>query len=619
MPNYQYFFKTLLLLALAAQLGLLAACAPLSSTAPGQQQGSQAQQRLDPGYIPVPQDALAAEGASLGRSRLQSSHTLQDLDQDILRPLEPALLEPLADLPFQPILGPSQRKALRTEPEISFELDLRETKVVGQYIQHYTQKNQEMFQRWVKRAERYLPYIRKVFTEHGLPQDLIFLPFAESGFDPKASSRSGASGIWQFMPDTARSLDLNVDWWIDERRDPYLSTHAAASYLNELYDQFGDWYLVLAAYNAGQGTVSRALRHNGQDCFFALQERKHLPRETRNYVPKFMAVLKIMRNLQNLGFEPLSWDAPDQANSLELPQGSDLQALASAVGLKWSRFIELNPAFRRSASPPERKTKVYLPQELLAQAREHLQDPSATPYSGLQRYQVRSGDSWWTISRRFDVPMKELKRMNQTQSNTLQPGQSVLIPAQAQSDEHLAQGKDFTGSYTVQKGDNLWDIAARSDCSVQELRSANKLQPGQPIRPGQELRIPQGQQGSTQEIAQRRANYTVQKGDSLWSLARRFDVGLQTLIQANGLQDQPRLRIGNKLYIPDLEQGQEELARSKAEAAHAELVNYQVQKGDSLWDIARKFGVSTKELLAWNELRRSSQIRPGDQIKIYLD
>jgi membrane-bound lytic murein transglycosylase D len=513
-------------------------------------------------------------------------------------------------------LTPSQEKALRTKPEINFELNLRETRVVGQYLQHYTQKNQDMFQTWIKRAEKYLPYIRKVFTEKGLPQDLVFLPFAESGFNPRAYSRSGAAGLWQFMPGTARHFDLEVDWWIDQRRDPYLSTHAAADYLKMLYNQFGDWYLVLAAYNAGQGRVSRAMSHSGQECFFDLQKRNYLPQETRNYIPKFMAILKIMRNLENLGFDSLNWDAPAQAHSLEIPPGSDLQALASATGLEWSDFLELNPAFRRSASPPDRKSQVYLPQELLAQAREHLQNPDAAPYSGLQRYQVRSGDSWWRIARRFEVPIRELKRLNQTQSNLLRPGQSVLVPAQAKPIGHLAQGKDFSGSYTVQKGDTLWDIARSTGSSVQALRAANNLQHAH-IKPGQRLSIPKGEQETTQEIAKRRANYTVKKGDSIWSLARRFGVSKQTLVQANGLNKHTRLQIGEKLYIPDL--GQNRAAQAKANAAHAELINYQVQKGDSLWEIARKFGVSTQQLLAWNELGQDSRIHPGDQIKIYVD
>lgn len=137
------------------------------------------------------------------------------------------------------------------------------------------------------------------------------------------------------------------------------------------------------------------------------------------------------------------------------------------------------------------------------------------------------------------------------------------------------------------------------------------------IKPGQRLSIPKSEQEKTQEIAKRRANYTVQKGDSIWSLARRFGVSQQTLVQANGLHKHSRLQIGEKLYIPDL--GQNRTAKAKASAAHAELINYQVQKGDSLWEIARKFGVSTQQLLAWNELSQGSHIHPGDQIKIYVD
>ncbi|MGM0423354.1 MAG: LysM peptidoglycan-binding domain-containing protein [Thermodesulfobacteriota bacterium] len=595
---------------------MLFSCSHIAQNSPEQDQGSAAIQK-ELLKLPAQEDS-DSKGGLRAIQDMQEAEALQDLDPDIMQPLEPELQKPLAEQPFQPLVTPSQEQALHKDAEINFELDLQETRVVEQYIQHYTQENKQTFQNWIERAERYLPYIRKVFTEKGLPQDLVFLPFAESGFNPRAYSKSGAAGLWQFMPGTARTFDLDVDWWIDQRRDPYLSTHAAADYLNMLYAQFGDWYLVLAAYNAGQGTVSRAMSHSGQECFFDLQERKYLPEETRNYIPKFMAILKIMRNLDDLGFQSVNWEAPAQEHALELPPGSDLQALASATDLSWSEFLELNPAFRRSASPPDRKSKVYLPQELLAQAKEHLQNPDAAPYSGLQRYQVRSGDSWWSISSRFDVPIRELKRLNQTQSDMLRPGQSVLIPGQAQSGKDLAQGKDFSGSYTVQNGDTLWEIARKTDSSVQDLRAANDLQQGH-IKPGQKLRIPGNEQEKTQQIARRRANYTVQKGDSLWSLARKFGISQETLVQANGLQDQSSLQIGEKLYIPDLDQEEAQKAKNQASAAHAELINYQVQKGDNLWEIARKFGVSTKQLLTWNELSPSSRIHPGDQLKIYVD
>lgn len=150
----------------------------------------------------------------------------------------------------------------------------------------------------VKKGRAYLPYILSVFRRYNIPDDLIFLPFAESGFNPRAYSRAGAAGIWQFMPATARKYGLTVNWWIDERLDPFRSTIAAAKYLSDLYKMFGDWYLALAAYNAGEGKISKALRKSKMNNFFHIAKPRYLRRETRMYVPKFMAILKIIRNLK---------------------------------------------------------------------------------------------------------------------------------------------------------------------------------------------------------------------------------------------------------------------------------------------------------------------------------
>jgi membrane-bound lytic murein transglycosylase D len=488
------------------------------------------------------------------------------------------------------------------------------------YFDYYANKKHATFQRWLHRAEKYLPYIRNVFREHGLPEDLIFLPFAESGFNPWAYSRAGAAGLWQFIPGTGRNYGLEVDWWIDERRDPYQATVAAAKHLKDLYEAFGNWNLALAAYNAGEGRVSWAIRKSGHEDFFKLaSSRSYLHRETRYYVPKFMAILKIVRNLEDNGFEPLSWDAPVEPTSVQVEGGTDLMALSRTIGLDWKAFRHENPSYRRRASPPGRTTRVYLPSQTLAKAKRFLNSEASRPYAGFRRYRVRRGDSWWRISRRFNIPIRVLKRVNETSSNFLRQGQHILIPGSRSASYAAATTKDGSQTlYRVRQGDSLWQIARGFGLEVQTLRRANNMAPNAVhIRPGQQLRIPVSKQATKRRIAKRRANYTVEKGDTLWELSRRFGVSVKTLLMANGLSDPKRLHSGDRLYIPDLTAEATERSRRQAEAAHERII-YKVKRGDNIWSIARKFGVSTRKVLSWNDLHGGELIHPGDELEIRI-
>jgi len=465
-------------------------------------------------------------------------------------------------------LTPAEQKALDAPTEVTFVLDIEETKEVELFFRYFTHDARDRFSAWLKRSERYLPFVRDVFLSHGLPHDLIYLPFIESGYNPMAYSRAGAAGMWQFMPGTGRLYGLTFDWWIDQRRDPYLATHAAAAHLAKLYDMFNDWNLSLAAYNAGEGRISRAMQRSGKDNYFALASvNRLLARETRHYVPKFMAVLKIIQNLEELGFDPIDWNNDPKVAMLDVKGGTDLVALAQTCGLDWEDFRQLNPSFRRKVSPPGQKIAVYIPEDAQNKAVAYLSKPSSRPYEGFDRYQVRRGDSWWRLSSRFNVPIDVLKRINNRKNNLLSIGESLMVP-------------------------RLASAAVAAASPVEDSRS------------------------STKALAQQRANYVVQRGDNLWNLSRKFGLTVSTLAQANGLKNKHALQIGQRLYIPRHTPGSSAVA--SASSTSGQVVQYRVRPGDTLWQIAQRFGVTTAKLTTWNKLPRSGLIRPGDNLKIYV-
>lgn len=465
-------------------------------------------------------------------------------------------------------LTEEEQRALESEPEIelAFGLDDQERKEVQLHFANLTHRHRETLVKWLRRSEQYLGHVRQVFREKGLPEELIYLPFVESGYNPRAYSRAGASGMWQFMPATGRKFGLRYDWWIDERRDPYKATQAAAAYLQRLYDEFDDWYFALAAYNAGEGKIRRAVRALDARDFFELTEKNHrlryrsrLRRETRNYVPKFLAILKIIRNLEPLGFETIDETNTIKLATVQVRGGTDLLALCKAIDMPWSLFHRYNRAFRRYVSHPDMESPVYLPIEKVADAEAFLKSPKSVPYSGYRVYAIRSGDSWYRLSRLYNVPVSVLKRVNNYRSNLIRPGQRVMIP-----------------------------LSSRTAKAVNS-------------------------HAKTRRIASKRGNYVVARGDTLWDISRTYGVSVNTLLRANGMTSAKRLQIGQKLYIPGQDGGAD-----KAAAVKNALV-YRVRHGDTVWDIARRFGVSHRDLLRWNKLSSRSIIRPGDTLYVMRD
>jgi membrane-bound lytic murein transglycosylase D len=339
------------------------------------------------------------------------------------------------------------------------------------------------------RSGRYRKIIDRVLDEYKLPHGLAYLPVIESAYVPTLTSRAGAHGIWQFMSETAREYNLRVDWWVDERADPERSARAAASYLRDLYHQFNDWPLALAAYNAGPGRIRRAMDDSGARTFWELSDGGVIPKETRGYVPTFFATLLIVSDPATYGFQLGEALDPVDEKIVELEGPVTLRFVAEIAGMHEADLRELNPAMRRAVLPPG-PSQLRLP----ARSAGVVAEKSASlriddPYIALTRFTAREGDTLKRLAKAAGTTVDTLARMNGlSASHKLRRGDPLYLPVRSR-ELAAALASPTTIYHAVSKGETLYSIAHHYHLTIDELVDLNQLDDDQPLRVGRKLRV----------------------------------------------------------------------------------------------------------------------------------
>ena len=368
-------------------------------------------------------------------------------------------------------------------------IPLVRTTTVDQFINYFKTKGKKQFQIWLDRKHEYGGLINEILTEQELPEELVNLAMIESGLNPKAFSRASAAGIWQFIYSTGKLYDLKRDWYVDERRDPIKSTYAASAHLKDLFEEFDHWYLALAAYNSGSGRVHRAMRLHQTSDFWQLHT---LPRETRNYIPYYLAAAIIARNPEEYGFETYSKKrkAPFEFDTVELEKSADLSVLARSAGTSLKTMQYYNPELRQSATPQNGPYTLRIPK---GTANKFTANFNALPE--VQRFapqyivhKVRRGESLSTISKKYKVSIHDVAAVNKIRNrHKISIGQKLTIPIRGAYASHDGPPGHIKVVYTVRKGDTLGHIAEDYGTRTGKIRRWNNLAYGQYIYPGQKL------------------------------------------------------------------------------------------------------------------------------------
>jgi len=334
---------------------------------------------------------------------------------------------------------------------------------------------------------------------------------------------------------------------VDERRDPELATDAAIAYLTDLYGEFGDWNLALAAYNSGAGNVRRAIRRSGSRDFWTL--KRYLPRETRNYVPAYMASVIVAKQPEKYGFTtPIESDW--NFDEITVDDALDLEFLAGKIDLELATLRELNPAIRRDLTPAAGHTTIRLPMGYEAKAESILASTPKSEWAPRMMHSVRRGESLYSIAQRYGSSVSAIRQANGIRGNLIHPGQTLVVPRFGDNRPQRTQRVTSGGSYVVQRNDTLWDISRSFGTTVDELCAANGLSRGATIRPGQRLAIPAGGAGTApSKTTTGSTTYKVRRGDTLYDIARKFRVSVSALRRANGLTSS-RIYPGDVLRIP---------------------------------------------------------------------
>lgn len=330
---------------------------------------------------------------------------------------------------------------LDAEPEPTLEdsipgVPIVVNKNVESFIKYFQGNGRKYFEKWWDRSQHYMVMIREILRENDLPEDLSYIAFIESGLNPTARSRSNAVGMWQFIKGTGVRYGLRVDWWMDERMDPEKSTRAAARYFTDLYGRFGSWYLAAAGYNAGEGRVVRAMKKHRSDDFWELASHKRtFRRETRDYVPKYLAALMIAKDPVSYGFEELTYREGPLYEKVKVSQATDLRVIARAAGTTVTEIKKLNPELRRWFTPPDYPDyEVNIPVGTTGQFVENMSKIPPAKKIAFRRHKIKRGDTLYHIARRYKTSVKPIMYLNNLQNaRRLRPGMVIVIPVRAKN------------------------------------------------------------------------------------------------------------------------------------------------------------------------------------------
>ncbi len=445
-------------------------------------------------------------------------------------------------------------------------------------IKYFQTKGRVVFTKWLRRSGRYEELIKDILESKDLPAELMYVAMIESGFNPKARSYARAVGMWQFISATGRYYGLRSNWWFDERRDVIKSTIAAATHLAELYERFDDWYLALAGYNCNPRKVDYNIRRYNTRNFWKL---KRLPRQTRNYVPTFLAAAIIAENPAQFGFTVEKVE-PLRVDTVLISESVDLNVIAELVDTTYSYIKEINPAVLRWVTPPGIKNfTLYLPKGKKDKFKQEYEKIPDNKKRSWVRHRIRSGETLSTIAQKYHTSISVIKANNRIRGSMIRAGDYLVIPV-PQNKSHY---------YTYQ--------AKSHYSSSKKKRSKRKTIKNVP--------------GSKKIV------YQVKPGDTLGEIAEIYNTRASRIRAWNGLYYGEHIYPKQKLVIWVPENIDELKAKAKKKVHITEELApntyYVVKRGDTLWDIAQKYGMSIKELKKLNKMR-SSRIHPGDKLRI---
>lgn len=521
--------------------------------------------------------ALAGCSQLIPRNQLADKAMPESTDNQVVAAQE----EPLCEVGPEELaqFNPEDYSSTWDRLRAGYDLPQSDNPRIETHFKWYS-RNKRYMARVSERAERYLFHIVSELESRDMPLELALLPIVESAFDPFAYSHGRASGMWQFIPSTGKNYGLKQNWWYDGRRDIEASTDAALKYLSYLHKRFdSDWLLALAAYNTGEGNVSRAIRRNKKAGKPTDYWSLSLPKETRAYVPQLLALAKLVANPEP--YEITLAEIPNKPyfGRVEINSQIDLAQAAELAELDIDALYLLNAGFNRWATDPQGPHHLLLPQEKVETFINNLKAIPADERIGWERYKIKAGDSLLSISKRFHTSVEALREANGLRGNLIRQGKMMLIPVATKPAKHYAYSAD--------------------------------------------QRLHRKQSNSRGKSGTQRTNYRVQPGDSFWKIANKYQISVASLVRWNGMAPKDTLKPGQKLVVWAKEGhiSQTSTARSNKQNGSGIIrkVAYQVRQGDSLARIAGKFNLSVNDIVRWNPIKKTGYIHPGQSLTLFVD